>query len=44
MHGKILRLHVDVWCWFAVGMQTVGFAGVQGVPMDRTVAQVHKQH
>lgn len=24
----------------AVSMQTVGFAGVQGVPLDRTVGQV----
>ena len=25
-------------------MQTVGFAGVQGVPMDRTIAQVMPWH
>lgn len=28
----------EVWC-IAVSMQNVGFAGVQGVPLDRTVAQ-----
>lgn len=39
-HDNDTMLHSSAAWYTAANMQVVGFAGVQGVPLDRTVGQV----